>query len=374
VTERITVEVPVEVPVEELVEITRQVVATVQVPVEVTREVFIEVPVQAAAVGSAENPIRLVFAPIADRNTNSVRATALVEALTAQTGLQFTPVMPDTHADALNMACQAPEKTVAFLPSLSYVAAHDRCDLQIGFAGERFGLPWSASMLLVRSEREARDAADLADATWGVANASDLVSGLYFQALFKAEDVEVGRVTEYDTDSATIFGFLDDEVEFVTADFKPPLLPNAESVWQYGVDDPEIWRRTGLLPYRSGIGFVVVRDYVERGGYQVRDARSAVLDAEPFVFADTRILLLSEPIPNDAVAFGADFPLALSRSMSDALLTFIDSAECVQSLCSTDFFSWEGLALAADADYDPLRFISTTLEWDEADLLTYLDS
>ncbi len=355
------------------VEVTREVVATVQVAVEVTREVFIPVSEAIPSLGTAERPIQLVLAPMTSPEAVAERGAALVAALEEGTGLRFQLQTPPTHADAITAACAAPADTLAFLPAISFVVAHDLCDLQAWQAGVRFGIPWSASMVVVRGGRSLRTLEDLAGQTWGVASERDVASSLFFQAQLKALGIEPGPMTTFDTDAATMIALFDDQVQFATADFKPPLLPFNERLWVYGEDDPEIWRRVASAPFRSGIGFIVVQDYPERGGYHIRDARAAVFDARPLIFSATVILALSEPIPNDAIAYGAQFPLALARSLGTFLETYTTSAACAQSVCSADTFHWEGVARMDDAAYDPLRFVQQQLELSDDVFLTYLE-
>jgi ABC-type phosphate/phosphonate transport system substrate-binding protein len=107
----------------------------------------------------------------------------------------------------------------------------------------------------------------------------------------------------------------------------------------------------------------------ENGGYRVRDARSRVIDVAPEIFDATQIIALSAPIPNDTVAFGRDFPLALARQVETVLADFAGAEECQLSLCSSDFYRWSGLVPAQDGMYEPIRFVQQTLELSEDELL-----
>jgi hypothetical protein len=134
------------------------------------------------------------------------------------------------------------------------------------------------------------------------------------------------------------------EVDFVTAAYTPPIMPYEERLWVYGEDDPEVWREFGVPPTRSPIGYVIVWGEVEFGGYRLRDARASIFDTVPEVYNETQIIALSPQIPNDTVAFGADFPLGLAREVTAVFTEFAASEACVNSLCSTDFYGWAGLA------------------------------
>jgi phosphonate transport system substrate-binding protein len=129
----------------------------------------------------------------------------------------------------------------------------------------------------------------------------------------------------------------------------------------------------GIPPTRSPIGYVLVAGEPEFGGYRLRDARARLFDTTPDIFDVTRILALSEPIPNETVVFGADFPLLLARQTLATMAEFAASEACQNSLCSADFYGWTGLEPADDAAYDPIRLIQDTLELEAADLWAELD-
>ncbi|MGB1253585.1 MAG: hypothetical protein ACPG8W_23440, partial [Candidatus Promineifilaceae bacterium] len=190
----------------------------------------------------------------------------------------------------------------------------------------------------------------------------NFVDSLYWEALFSAETISPGPVTEYETDASTVIAVNDDEVDFVTASYLPPIYPRNEYQWEYGVDDAESWRDTGQMPFRSGIGYVVVETYVDRGGWRVRDARSIALDSRPFIFANTDIMLLSEQIPNDAIAFGAAMPIALVRQIGSDLEQHALTEACQTSICSKDLFAWEGVTAVDNTFYDAVRFVMDELD------------
>lgn len=371
-------------PVEVEVEVTRQAFATVQVPVEVTRQVFIpEEATPEPLPGSAERPLRLVFAPVAESAIEIQRATAIETALEETTGLAFQVITPPDYAAFVEQACADSAETIALMPALIYPLVHDQCGLEAQYTGLRDGLPWSAAMIVVPFAGAVPASIEELDGlTWGLGNASDLFSGLYYQARFAEAGIEPGEMREYGSEAAALISLAeavgdardDDELDFVTARYVPPILPFDERPWRYGEDDPELWREVSNFPRRSGIGFVVVSGYVEDGGYRVRDARAAVLDTATRIFIDTTILDVSQPIPNGVIAFGAAMPLSLASELGAALETVGASAECAQALCAGDLFRWEGIAAVNDAAYDPVRDIITQLDLDEEAVLNYLEA
>jgi ABC-type phosphate/phosphonate transport system substrate-binding protein len=359
------------------VEITRDVVVTVQVPVEITRQIFIPVTETPVPIGSDARPIRLLFAPAAEPSTIVSRASRIESYLEDTLGLAFQAITPLTYNEFFTAACDHSAETVAFMPALAYPYVNEQCDLQAQFTGLRDGLPWSASMIVVRSEGDVlEELVDLEERVWGVSDSAELANSLYFQARFAEEGIEPGAVKQFGADAVALVAFAEDEedLDFVTARYVPPILPFDERQWQFGEDDPEIWREVSNFPRRSGIGFVVVSGYVENGGYRVRDARSAVLDTADRIFIDTTILDLSAQIPNAAIAFDANMPLGLATQIGDALIGLADSAECPQSLCAGDFYAWEGITATTDGAYEPVRYVIEQLELDEEAISGYLEA
>ena len=79
-----------------------------------------------------------------------------------------------------------------------------------------------------------------------------------------------------------------------------------------------------------------------------------------------RILALTDPIPNDTLSFGPDFPPELRAAIEKALVAFSKSDAWFQSIGSEDFYSWSGLEVAHDEEYDIVRqlvdFLGITLK------------
>ena len=303
-----------------------------------------------------------------------VRGQSLADMLSAETGLSYEVVAPETHAAALAAACEEGDRTIAFVTAPEYVLAHDDCGLQSSFVGLRDGITWDAGMIMLRSAENFDDAInnlnDLNGKSWGTPSQLNFTDYLYFRALFAENGIQVGETVEYGTDASAVIAGFNREVDFVTASYTPPILPFDREQWVYG-DDPELWREAGQ-PYRSGIGFVVVLGYVEAGGWRVRDARAAALDSEPTIFQFTDILQLSSQIPNDAVAFGSEMPLGMVRQIEATLQLFSATEACSGSLCSADFFNWEGVAPVENGFYDSVRFVIGELSLTDDEVFTYL--
>ncbi|MCA9953238.1 MAG: PhnD/SsuA/transferrin family substrate-binding protein [Ardenticatenaceae bacterium] len=357
VTETTEVEVPVETEVE--VEVTRV----------VTETVVEEVMMEEAALGSEERPIKVVFVPSVEVDQIISGGEVLANALTDATGLNFEVSVPTSYAATIEEMCASPDDTIGFIPAQGYVLANNRCGVTVGAAAVRFGLSWYAAQYVVPFDSPAQSLEDLAGATWCIPDFGSTSGYLYPSAEFAALGIEPGEIIETGSHNNSMLGVYNGDCDFATAFFSPPLLPNYERAWAYGVDDPEIWREAGVSPIRNDEGRTFVNGDPADGGYRILDARSSVSDTAPDIFDATRILAITAQIPNDTVSFGPEFPLNTANNIINALIDFTASDECAQSICSEEFYNWTGLEAVTDSFYDPVRSAMDYLGITEEDIL-----
>ncbi|GAB4265772.1 MAG: hypothetical protein Kow0080_06280 [Candidatus Promineifilaceae bacterium] len=358
VTRVITETVKEEVPVEVEVEVTRV----------ITETVVETVAMEEAQLGSEEHPIKVLFVPSVEVDAIISGGEVLANALEEATGLKFEVSVPTSYAATIEEMCASPGDTIGFIPAQGYVLANQRCGVTVGAAAVRFGLPWYAAQIVVRTDSGIETLEDLDGKTWAIPDFGSTSGYLYPSAMFAEMGIEPGEIVEAGGHSNAMLAVYNGEVDFATAFFSPPLLPYYERQWTYGVDDPEIWREAGESPVRNEEGRTFVAGGPDEGGYRVLDARSSVTDTAPDIFDVTRILALTPQIPNDTVSFGPDFPLALANDIVDALVEFTASDACAQSICSEDFYNWTGLEPVTDSFYDPVRSTMATLGITEEDV------
>ncbi|MGD2077314.1 MAG: PhnD/SsuA/transferrin family substrate-binding protein [Chloroflexota bacterium] len=353
----------------------------IEVPVEVTRIVEavqtrivteeVQVEAEMAALGSEERPIKVLFVPSVDVEAIVTGGDVMAEALNEATGLNFEVSVPTSYAATIEEICASPDDTIGFIPAQGYVLANDRCGVTVGAAAVRFGLPWYAAQIVVPMDSPAESIEDLEGLTWGIPDFGSTSGYLFPQAMFQSAGVETGEVVETGGHNNAMLAVYNGEVDFATAFFSPPLLPFYERQWTYGVDDPEIWRDADEAPVRTEEGRTFVAGGPDEGGYRILDARSSVTDTAPDIFEETRILALTDQIPNDTLSFGPDFPLNTANQIISALEDWVseDNEACLQSICSEEFYNWTGISPVSDSFYDPVRFLMDTLGISEDDIL-----
>ena len=322
-----------------------------------------------AALGSEERPIKVLFVPSVDVDQIISGGDVLAQALTDATGLNFEVSVPTSYAATIEEICASPDDSIGFIPAQGYVLANNRCGVTVGGAAVRFGLSWYAAQFIVPADSPATSLEDLAGGTWCIPDFGSTSGYLYPSALFTEMGIEPGEIVEAGGHSNSMLAVYNGECDFATAFFSPPLLPNYERDWAYGVDDPEIWREVDESPVRTDEGRTFVAGGPDEGGYRILDARSSVTDTAPDIFDTTRILALTARIPNDTVSFGPEFPLNTANQIVSALIEFTASEACATSICSEEFYNWTGLEAVTDSFYDPVRDAMDFLGITEEDIL-----
>jgi len=353
----------------------------VEVPVEVTRIVEaiqtrivteeVQVEAEMAPLGSEERPIKVLFVPSVDADVIVAGGEILAQALNEATGLNFEVSVPTSYAATIEEMCASPDDTIGFIPAQGYVLANDRCGITVGAAAVRFGLAWYAAQIVVPMDSPIESIEDLDGLTWGIPDFGSTSGYLFPTAMFQAAGVEPGETVESGGHNGAMLAVYNGDVDFATAFFSPPLLPNFERQWTYGVDDPEIWRDADESPVLTDEGRTYVAGGPEEGGYRLLDARVTDIETAPDIFDETRILALTDQIPNDTLSFGPEFPLNTANQIIGALQDWVseDNEDCLQSICSDEFYNWTGIEPVTDSFYDPVRFLMDTLGISESDVL-----
>jgi phosphonate transport system substrate-binding protein len=286
------------------------------------------------------------------------------------TGLTYEVSVPTSYAATIEEMCASPDDTIGFIPAQGYILANNRCGVTVGGAAVRFGLSWYAAQFVVPMDSTAESLEDLDGMSWCTVDFGSTSGYLYPSAIFAELGIEPSETIETGSHNNSMLGVYNGECDFGTAFFSPPLLPESEGrAWAYGVDDPEIWREADAPAVRNDEGRTFVGGEPSEGGYRILEARASVNDTATDIFDTTRILALTDRIPNDTVSFGPEFPLNTANQIINALIDFTASEACATSICSQDFYSWTGLEAVTDSFYDPVRDAMDSLGISEDDVL-----
>ncbi len=305
-------------------------------------------PTPEVNVGSEEHPIKVLFVPSVDVDFMISSGDLIAQALNEATGLYFEVSVPTSYAATIEEMCASPEDTIGFIPALGYALANQLCGVEPGLASERYGWNVYWTEFVVARDSEYQTLEDLAGATWAFPDAGSTSGYLYPSAIFADLGVEVGEEVEAGGHPQAVKAVYNGEADVATVYFSAPLLP--EGTWQMG-DNPdvpdEVVEECG--PTEDGKLYC--------GEYRVLDARSAILTEAPDVVQKVRILALSDEIPNDTMSFSPDFPEDLRQVIMDAVVNYLQTEECAETLCNEKFYNWTGAGPIYDENFDGVRLL-----------------
>jgi phosphonate transport system substrate-binding protein len=247
--------------------------------------------------------------------------------------------------------CASPTDTIGFIPAMGYALANSLCGVQPGLASVRFGWNVYWAEFLVARDSDFQTLEDLEGASWAYPDAGSTSGFLYPSALFAELGITVGETIEAGGHPEAVRAVYNGEADVGTAFFSPPLLP--DGTWSPDMD-PDI--PDELVPECA----VTEEDQLWCGDWRVLDARSAIREEAPDVVQEVRILGISDPIPNDTMSFSPEFPEELKANILDAVVSYVQSEACLETLCAEDFYAWTDAAPITDDSFDSVRLLMET--------------
>ncbi len=301
-----------------------------------------------AELGSAERPIQVLFVPSVDAQVITSGGEIMDQALTEATGLEFEVSIPTSYAATIEEMCANPADTMGFIPAFGYVLASQLCQVDVSFKAVRFGWGVYWAQFLVARDSDYETLADLDGASWAYPDPGSTSGFLFPSVALDDAGVTPGETTEAGGHPQAALAVYNGEVDFGTTFFSPPLLP--EGQWEIG-DSPDI-------PDEFIDSCATnADDQLWCGDYRVLDARASATEEAPDIMQKVRILTITDPIPNDTLSFGPDFPADLRAQIEEALVAFAETPEWADSIGNQDFYAWSGIEPATDAEYDVVRSV-----------------
>ncbi len=295
--------------------------------------------------GSEGNPIQVYFVPSVEASTITTGGEVMAQALEEATGLKFEVYVPTSYAATVEAMCAAPEVSMGFIPAAGYVLANERCGVEVAAAAVRNGWNVYWAEYIVRRDSDIYTFGDLAGRTWAYPDAASTSGYVVPSVELQAAGIVPGDTVEAGGHNQVVQAVYSGEADFGTTFFSPALVPGAP--WGVG-DLPEPY---DLTVDESRIG----EDGLYVGDVRILDARANIRETAPDVVDQVRILRISNPIPNDTLSFGPEFPAELKQQVLDALFTFAESDAWATSIGNEDFYGWSGIAPITDDVYDSVR-------------------
>lgn len=304
------------------------------------------------AIGTAENPIKVLFVPSVEADVIVTGGQIMADALNEATSLHFEVSVPTSYAATIEEMCASPDNTMGFIPGLGYVLASERCGVDVSFKAVRFG--WSVywAQILVARDSDIDSLDDLAGKTWAFPDTGS-TSGYMVPALMLSEaGIEPGERVEAGGHPQAALAVYRGEADFATTFFSPPLMPDGD--WELGME-PDIPADIidTCAPNEDGSRLLCGPN----AEWRVLDARASARADAPDIVQKVKILTISPAIPNDTLSFGPEFPADLRAQIEAALVAFSETEAWDASIGNQDFYGWTGIEAATDDEYDDLRKI-----------------
>jgi phosphonate transport system substrate-binding protein len=300
--------------------------------------------------GSEDNPIQVLFVPSVDTNFMIESGDLIEQGLNEATGLFYEVSVPASYAATIEEMCASPDDTIGFIPAMGYALANDLCGVEPGLASERYGWNVYWTQFIVPRDSDIQSFEDLEGKSWGFPDSASTSGFLYPSALYDDMGITVGDQVETGGHPETVKAVYNGEIDFGTTYFSAPLLPEGEGTWSMDMspDIPD-----------DLVAECAVNDEGQLwcGGYRVLDARAAITEEAPDVVQKVRILGLTPEIPNDTMSFGPEFPEDLKQTINDAVIAFIGTEACENSLCNEKFYDWTGAGPIFDENFDGIRIM-----------------
>lgn len=303
-------------------------------------------------IGTADNPIQVLFVPSVSADEIVAGGEILAETLKAATGLEFEVQVPASYAATVEEICANPGASIGFIPAQAYVLGNELCGVEAVLKAERFGYTEYWAQYLVQRDSDFQSLEDLNGASWAFPDPGSTSGYLFPSGQLQALGVEWGEELEAGGHPQAVRAVYNDETDFGTSYYSPYTDLEGNGAWDGDVNNADVPDPDSCAINDDG--------EIQCGEFIVQDARRDLREELPDVVQQVRILAVSDPIPNDGVVFGPDFPDDLQTQIVEALLDF--AANDPEGFATAfDPYSWDNLSETSDADYDAVRAIVQTL-------------
>ena len=258
----------------------------------------------AQSLGSAENPLRMMFVPSGDAQMILKGGEEIVQLLQKTTGLHFKTSVATSYAAVIE-AMGAGKVDVGWLATFSYVLAHDKYGVELLLVVQRFGSPFYRGQIMVLADSGIADLAGLKGKRFAFVDPASTSGHLYPKTLLLSK----------------------------------------------GVDPEHFFKKSVFAGSHNAVVLSIYKGEVD-GGAAYDGSRSTVAKIFPDVFDKVKVIAYTKEIPNDTVSVRKKLPEDLKLIIRDGLKQISRSPEGSQVLKKL-----YGISGFTDLDglFDPVR-------------------
>lgn len=265
---------------------------------------------EAQSLGSAENPLRMMFVPSGDAQMILKGGQKIGQLLQKTTGLHFKTSVATSYAAVIE-AMGAGKVDVGWLATFSYVLAHDKYGVELLLVVQRFGSPFYRGQIMVRADSGIRDLAGLKGKRFAFVDPASTSGHLYPKTLLLSQ----------------------------------------------GVDPEKFFKKSVFAGSHNAVVLSIYKGEVD-GGAAYDGSRAAVAKVFPDVFDKVKVIAYTKEIPNDTVSVRKELSEDLKIKIRDGLKQISHSPEGSKVLKKL-----YGISGFTDLDglFDPVREVGRLL-------------
>lgn len=209
---------------------------------------------EAQPLGSAENPLRMMFVPSGDAQVILKGGKEIAQLLQNVTGLHFKTSVATSYAAVIE-AMGAGKVDIGWLATFSYVLAHDKYGVELLLVVQRFGSPFYRGQIMVRADSGIEDLAGLKGKRFAFVDPASTSGHLYPKTLLLSQ----------------------------------------------GFDPEQFFKKSVFVGSHNAVVLSIYKGEVD-GGAAYDGSRSAVAKTFPDVFDKVKVIAYTKEIPNDTVS------------------------------------------------------------------------
>lgn len=225
----------------------------------------------AQPLGSAENPLRMMFVPSGDAQVILKGGREIGQLLQSVTGLHFKTSIATSYAAVIE-AMGAGKVDIGWLATFSYVLAHDKYGVELLLVVQRFGSPFYRGQIMVRADSGIQNLAGLKGKRFAFVDPASTSGHLYPKTLLLSQ----------------------------------------------GFDPEQFFKKSVFVGSHNAVVLSIYKGEVD-GGAAYDGSRSAVAKTFPDVFDKVRVIAYTKEIPNDTVSVRKELAEELKIKIREGL-------------------------------------------------------